>query len=108
MKELSAREVDHVAHLARLEITPAEREAFSRQLGQILTYVEQLSAIDTEGVEPLLSVFGRSDVMREDEAHIPLGVERVLQNAPEEENEQFRIPQIISDDRSGGPFMGDT
>ena len=97
MKELTPQEVDHVAHLARLEITAEEREAFSRQLGEILTYVEQLSAIDTEGVEPLLSVFGRADVLRDDVAHIPLGVERVLQNAPAQENDQFRIPQILGD-----------
>lgn len=97
MKELSPAEVDHVAHLARLEITPEERASFGRQLGEILTYVEQLSTIDTEGVEPLLSVFGRSDVLREDEAHLPLGVERVLQNAPDQENNQFRIPRILDD-----------
>lgn len=95
LKELSAQEVDHVAHLARLEITPAEREAFGKQLGEILTYIEQLSALDTEGVEPLLSVFGRADVLREDEARPPLGADLVLQNAPEQENDQFRIPRIL-------------
>lgn len=97
MRELTGPEVDHVAHLARLEITLAERESFGRQLGEILTYVEQLSTVDTEGVEPLLAVFARHDVLREDVSRPALGPDQVLRNAPEQEAGQFRIPRILEE-----------
>ncbi|MEW6278287.1 MAG: Asp-tRNA(Asn)/Glu-tRNA(Gln) amidotransferase subunit GatC [Candidatus Eremiobacterota bacterium] len=94
---LSLDEVDHVAHLARLEITAAEREAFARQLADILGYIDQLQELPTEGVEPQLAVLKRTNVFREDEERSPLGLEGVLQNAPERVDGQFRIPRILEE-----------
>jgi aspartyl-tRNA(Asn)/glutamyl-tRNA(Gln) amidotransferase subunit C len=96
-QRLSAAEVDHVAHLARLDITPEEREVFAGQLGEILEYVDRLQELDTEGVEATFAVQPRTNVFREDEPGPPLGPEQALANAPEREGDYFRIPRILEE-----------
>jgi aspartyl-tRNA(Asn)/glutamyl-tRNA(Gln) amidotransferase subunit C len=92
---ISKEQVEHVAKLARLEISEAEREAFSRQLSDILTYVEQLKAIDTEGVEPTATVVDSAGVFREDRVRPSLPQEGALANAPEAAEGFFIVPRII-------------
>lgn len=89
--------VEHVARLARLEITETEKEAFTRQLSDILTYVEQLNELNTEGVEPTATVLGQTNVFREDVARPSLPVEKALANAPETEDGFFVVPKIINE-----------
>jgi aspartyl-tRNA(Asn)/glutamyl-tRNA(Gln) amidotransferase subunit C len=93
--EITKADVEHVAKLARLEITETERDAFSRQLSAILTYVEQLKTLDTEGVEPTATVLEQTNVFREDKARPSLSVEKALANAPESESGYFRVPRIL-------------
>lgn len=93
--QISKQEVEHVAKLARLEITEAETEAFSRQLSGILSYVEQLKAVDTTGIEPTATVLAQTNVFREDRSRPSLPVEKALANAPEAEAGHFRVPAII-------------
>ncbi|WP_447973211.1 Asp-tRNA(Asn)/Glu-tRNA(Gln) amidotransferase subunit GatC [Nitrospira sp. Kam-Ns4a] len=95
--EISQDEVERVAKLARLEITEAEKETFSRQLSSILTYVETLKAIDTEGVEPTATVLGQVNVFREDEARPGLPAEQALANAPEAGDGFFVVPKILEE-----------
>ncbi len=94
---ISQEEVEHVAKLARLEITEAEKETFSRQLSSILAYVETLEAIDTKGVEPTATVLGQVNVFREDEARPGLPVEQALANAPEAGDGFFVVPKVIGE-----------
>jgi aspartyl-tRNA(Asn)/glutamyl-tRNA(Gln) amidotransferase subunit C len=94
---ISKEDVEHVAKLARLEITEAEREAFSKQLSSILTFMEQLKTLDTEGVEPTATVLEQNNVFREDKARPGLPVEQALANAPESENGYFTVPKILED-----------
>lgn len=93
--EITRQEVEKVAKLARLEITSAEKEAFAKQLSQILTHVEKLRQYDTTGVEPTSTVFGQVNVFRDDVTRPSLPVEKALANAPEREADGFCVPKII-------------
>lgn len=67
--KLTKQQVQHVATLARIGLTPAEVEKFQTQLSGILDYVEQLNEVNTDGVEPTAQVTGLTNVTREDEVH---------------------------------------
>lgn len=97
---ISKQEVEHVAQLARLEITEAEKEAFSKQLSSILTYVEKLKALNTEGVEPTATVLEQTNVFREDKSRPSLPVEKAMANAPESEAGYFLVPKILENRES--------
>jgi len=92
---LSREEVDHVALLARLELTDAEREQFTTQLNSILEHFEALTELDTSGIEPTSHVIPLSSVLREDEVRPSLPAEEVMANAPDRLAETFRVPRIV-------------
>ncbi len=94
---ITKQEVEHVAKLARLELTEAEKDAFGRQLSSILTYMETLNTYDTEGVEPTATVLGEVNVFREDEVRPSLPVDRALANAPDRADGFFVVPKIIEE-----------
>jgi aspartyl-tRNA(Asn)/glutamyl-tRNA(Gln) amidotransferase subunit C len=95
--KITEQDVEHVAKLARLAITETEKDAFSKQLSAILTYVEQLKALDAAGVEPTATVLAQVNVFRADKARASLPVEKALANAPEAESGHFRVPKIIEE-----------
>ncbi len=80
---LTAQEVEWVAHLARLRLTPAELETMTRQLRSIVEYVDLLKTVNTDGVEPLAHALAVSNVFRDDEPAPSLPVAEALANAPE-------------------------
>jgi aspartyl-tRNA(Asn)/glutamyl-tRNA(Gln) amidotransferase subunit C len=92
---ITLEDVEKVAKLARLEVSPAEKEAFAKQLSQILTHVETLKQYDTEGIEPTATVLGQVNVFRNDDVQPSLPVENALANAPEREADGFAVPRII-------------
>ncbi len=101
---LDQSQVQKIAHLARLEITPEEEIQFASQLSSILDYFEQLSELPTEGVEPTTRVIEVSNVLRGDR-QVSWGGENaetarqaLLDNGPEPEGDFFRVPQIMSTD----------
>ncbi|HET8646067.1 MAG TPA: Asp-tRNA(Asn)/Glu-tRNA(Gln) amidotransferase subunit GatC [Vicinamibacteria bacterium] len=87
--------VDHVARLAHLSLTAEEREAFARQLDQVLAYAESLQALDTSGVEPM-SHAGAAGALREDEPRPSLDRAGVLEAAPDAADGLFRVPRVIA------------
>ena len=93
--KITKQEVDHVAKLARLELSDKEKDMFAGQLSNILTYVEQLNELDTKGVEPTSHVLDISNVMREDVPEASLPQERALANAPDKAAGHYRVPKII-------------
>ena len=95
--EITKQEVEKVARLARLEFTPAEEEAFAKQLSQILTHVEKLKKYDTTGVEQTATVLGQSNVFRDDVMRPSLPVDKALANAPEREADGFSVPKILEE-----------
>jgi aspartyl-tRNA(Asn)/glutamyl-tRNA(Gln) amidotransferase subunit C len=92
---LTRDEVLHVANLARLSLVPEEIELFTRQLNDILAYVEKLQELDTAGVEPLAHVIPVFNVFREDVISPGLDRESALDNAPAREEGAFVVPRII-------------
>ena len=90
-------DVRYVADLARLELTDAECEMFQPQLDAILKYAESLMQLDVEGIEPMAHPVPVYDVMREDTPHQSLPQEAVLSNAPEQAQQQIRVPKVIAD-----------
>ena len=94
--EITKQDVEKVAKLARLEVSPAEKEAFANQLSQILTHVETLKQYDTKGIEPTATVLGQVNVFRDDVVRPSLPVEKALANAPDREADGFSVPRIIN------------
>ncbi|XID95896.1 Asp-tRNA(Asn)/Glu-tRNA(Gln) amidotransferase subunit GatC [Paenibacillaceae bacterium WGS1546] len=92
---ITIKDVEHVANLARLELSDEEKEQFAGQLNAILKYAEKLNELDTDGVEPTSHVLSLTNVMREDEARPSWPIEKVLLNAPEEEDGQFKVPAVL-------------
>jgi aspartyl-tRNA(Asn)/glutamyl-tRNA(Gln) amidotransferase subunit C len=93
--KISKQEVEHVAKLARLELSEQEKEELTDQLSNILTYVEKLNELDTSGVEPTSHVLDINNVMRDDVAGESLTQERALANAPEKAAGHYKVPKII-------------
>ncbi len=91
---IEIKDVEHVARLARLNLTEEEKVKFSKQLGDILKYMEQLNEVDTTGVEPMNHPIDFSNVMREDVARYDCTREELMANAPEVEQDYFKVPKI--------------
>jgi len=83
------------AHLARLDIGEAEMAKLAGQFARILEAFQAISKLDVEGVEPMTGPADLSDVTREDRPRPSLERERLLENAPERENEYFRVPKTV-------------
>jgi aspartyl-tRNA(Asn)/glutamyl-tRNA(Gln) amidotransferase subunit C len=92
---LTVEEVKHIADLARLSLTDEEVERYRSQLSAILDYAARLQAVDTADIPPTSSVLPGRTVLRADEARPGLSLEELLQNAPEAEDRQFRIPPVF-------------
>jgi aspartyl-tRNA(Asn)/glutamyl-tRNA(Gln) amidotransferase subunit C len=93
--KITKQEVEHVAKLARLELSEQEKEKLTDQLSNILTYVEKLNELDTGGVDPTAHVLDIRNVMRNDVAGESLTRERALANAPEKAAGHYKVPKII-------------
>jgi aspartyl-tRNA(Asn)/glutamyl-tRNA(Gln) amidotransferase subunit C len=92
---ISLKEVEHVAALARVAITPEERSLYQGQLAKILGYIAKLKEVDTAGVPPTAHPFDSSNVWREDEVK-PFGnIPGLLANAPETEETFYRVKKVI-------------
>jgi aspartyl-tRNA(Asn)/glutamyl-tRNA(Gln) amidotransferase subunit C len=92
---VTLKDVEHVAKLARLELTGAEKIKFTRHLNEILAYMEKLNEIDTAHVEPLSHVIDLRNVCREDVTRPSSPPEQMLKNAPDRKEQFFRVPKVI-------------
>lgn len=88
-------DVGYVAELARLELTDGEKALFQPQLDAIVKYVEKLSALDVEGVEPMLHGRELKNAFREDVIRPSLPTETALANAPKRVGDEFLLPKIV-------------
>ncbi|MBQ2984043.1 MAG: Asp-tRNA(Asn)/Glu-tRNA(Gln) amidotransferase subunit GatC [Candidatus Gastranaerophilales bacterium] len=91
---ITIKDVEHVAKLARLELTEEEKEVFTHQLGDVLAHVEKMNAVDTTGVEPMNHAIEFYNVMREDNKIYENTREELMANAPDVEGEFFKVPKI--------------
>jgi aspartyl-tRNA(Asn)/glutamyl-tRNA(Gln) amidotransferase subunit C len=88
-------DIDHVAKLARLALTPEEKAKFARQLGEVLHHIEQLAKVDVTGVEPTAHAFPIVNVWAEDIARPGLSVEAALRNAPAQRDHLIVVPKVV-------------
>lgn len=93
--KISPAEVLYVANLARLSLDPAEVETFTKQVGDILAYVEKLENADTSDVPAATHVLPICNAMREDEVAPSLDRESALENAPRRDDANFIVPRVI-------------
>ncbi len=92
---LTIKEVEHVALLARLSLSEAEKAKFASQLSMILDYAGRLNLLPTDGVEPLTHILPISNVMRPDDVRPSMPREEIISNAPLAEEGQYKVPKII-------------
>ena len=95
---LSREEVRHIAHLARLKLTPEEEMRFAGQLSAILDYAARVSQVDTEAIPPTASVLPLQAPLRPDEARPCPPRAQMLANAPATEQGMFRVPPVLDGD----------
>jgi aspartyl-tRNA(Asn)/glutamyl-tRNA(Gln) amidotransferase subunit C len=92
---LSKEEVQHIAMLARLELTGEELEHYREQLSAILDHVASLQQLDTKNIPPMSSVFSGDSRLRVDESRPSLPTEQILGNTPHKADGQFKIPPVF-------------
>lgn len=95
--KLSIEEVEHIAALARLALTDAEKRQYSEQLSDILDYAARLDELDTNQIPPTASVLDMHLRLREDESRPGLPTDDVLKNAAETQDDQFKVPPVFGD-----------
>ncbi|AKG20393.1 Asp-tRNA(Asn)/Glu-tRNA(Gln) amidotransferase subunit GatC [Calothrix sp. 336/3] len=95
---IDREQVKKVAHLARLQLTSQEEEQFTTQLVSILDYVEQMNELDVSNVEPTTRAIDVSNITRRDDLKPYPEREAILQSAPEQEGEFFKVPKILNAD----------
>ena len=92
---VSRKDVEHIAELARLKFNEDELKNFTEQLNEILAYVEKLSELDTENIEPLSHPVEGSNVFRDDVVIPSIPTSEALKNAPEKDEQFFHVPKVI-------------
>jgi aspartyl-tRNA(Asn)/glutamyl-tRNA(Gln) amidotransferase subunit C len=87
------KDIDHIARLARLDL--GQNRQFTRQLAEVLDYMQQLNQLDTDNVPPTFNVLEQGAPLRADTAQPGLSIEQALQNAPAHDQGGFIVPKII-------------
>jgi len=93
--KISKDVIEHVANLARLEITEEEKLALTMDMEQIISYVDKLNELDTSQVKPTNHVISITNVFREDKSAESYSTKKILQNAPSSEKGCFKVPKIV-------------
>ena len=95
--KVTKKDLENVAVLSRLRVPEDEQETYIQQMDAILTYMANLSEVDTENVKPTTYALPMSNVFREDEVKPSLPREAALSNAPLKENGYFKVPKVLED-----------
>lgn len=98
MKTKSKIDVQHVAKLANLKLTPNEEKNFEKQLSEVLDYINELQKINTDKVEPISNITGLQNVTREDIPSPSISQEDALKNAPKTKNGYFEVAGILENE----------
>ncbi len=87
--------VDKLSTLAKLEFENEAKDGIVNDLSRIITFIEKLNELDTEGVEPLIYMSDEVNVMRDDEVRVEITQDQALKNAPEKDSDYFRVHKVI-------------
>ena len=93
--KLSDEIIDHIAHLARLEFEGESKTAIKSDLERIIQFMDKLSELPTENVDPLIFMNDEVNKLREDIAHVSISQQEALKNAPKKDSDYFRIPKVL-------------
>ncbi|MEY3084130.1 MAG: hypothetical protein RL037_310 [Bacteroidota bacterium] len=93
--QISEDTILHIAKLARLEFRGEELEAIRKDMEKIIGFMDNLSAIDTSHVEPLIFMSDERNVLRDDIASTTVSKDEALMNAPKKDSDYFRIPKVL-------------
>ena len=96
MVQITDELIDNLAHLSRLTFNENEKESIKKDMQSMVAFVEKLNEVDTTGVEPLLFITQRANVLREDKVQGSIDRETALQNAPKTDGEFFLVPKVIT------------
>ncbi|MBP6472010.1 MAG: Asp-tRNA(Asn)/Glu-tRNA(Gln) amidotransferase subunit GatC [Chloroflexi bacterium] len=94
---LTLQDVEKIAHLARLELTHAEKAQYLKQLSAILDYADMLNELDLEGIEPTAHAIAQQNILRDDVVTPSLPLDDVLFNAPQQAQNQFLIQSVLDE-----------
>lgn len=92
---LTIEEVQHIANLARLELTDGELSRYRAQLSAILDYFQQLQSVPTDDIPPTTGGFDLTTTLREDRVRPGLELQDLLENSPDVKDDQFRVPPVF-------------
>lgn len=87
--------VDKIAELAKLQFNDTAKEEIKADLNKMLDFVDKLSELDTENVEPLIYMLDEEQVMREDEVKGQVSQQDALKNAPDKDSDYIKVPKVI-------------
>lgn len=87
--------VDKIAELARLEFDDASKAEIKSDLNRILKFVDQLSEVDTEGVEPLIYMMEEEDQLRSDKVDYSISQQKALKNSPDKDSDYIKVPTVL-------------
>jgi len=99
---LTRDEIEHIAALARLRLTEAEKDRYRGQLSAVLDYIAKLAEVDTTPIPPTATVLPLRTVLRPDIVRPSLAVPELLRNAPEAEADMFRVPPVLDGGAESG------
>lgn len=93
--KIDIKTVDEVAHLARLEFNDEAKAEILNDMNRMLTFVDKLSELNTENVEPLIYMTNEKNILRNDVPEITLTQKEALKNAPKKDSDYFKAPKVI-------------
>lgn len=93
--DINNETIDKLADLAKLEFNEEEKENLKKDLSRILSYIESLNQIDTDGVEPLIFMSESVNILREDHPGSTIPKADALKNAPSKDSDYFKVPKFI-------------
>ncbi len=94
---VTKKDVEKIAQLAKLKFKDSEMDEFTKDMNNILTYMEKLNELNTENVEPLSHPNEDSNIFREDVLKPSISTEEALKNAPDKDDKFFKVPKVIQD-----------
>lgn len=92
---IDQKTIEQIAKLARLKITDAEATTYGQQLSKVLNHFQQISAINTQGIEPLVTPSEIEFYARPDEVEKKYTAEQMVANAPEKAGHLFKVPPVV-------------
>ena len=93
--QLDKETLSKIAHLARLEFNEGESETMLKDMSNILSFVEKLNEVNTDGVEPLTTMSHELNALREDKTGPHIEKAKALQSAPQKDETYFRVPKVL-------------